>query len=156
MSKPTDDQVVQNAVLVNDNVKDSESDGTSILLNLEQMIKNSIVRIDKLKTESKLNKEMLADIFKNDPVYKEHDEQVKTATKTRTATKQQLLKQPQAAQLNSKVKEGSAEIKELSDALSEYLREYGRMSGTNEIETDDGEVREIVYTAKLVKKSSRF
>jgi hypothetical protein len=49
----------------------------------------------------------------------------------------------------------AAATKELDTALSDYLREYMRMSGTNEIETEDGDVREIVYVAKLIKKASR-
>jgi len=47
-------------------------------------------------------------------------------------------------------------LKDLQNALSDYLREYQRLSGSNEIEGDDGEVREIVYVAKLVKRTSRF
>ena len=42
------------------------------------------------------------------------------------------------------------------EGLSDYLREYQRLSGSNEIEGEDGELREIVYTAKLVKKSAQF
>ena len=46
-----------------------------------------------------------------------------------------------------------SEQSELKTGLSDYLREYQRLSGSNEIEGEDGEVREIVYVAKLVKKS---
>jgi hypothetical protein len=40
----------------------------------------------------------------------------------------------------------------MDTALSDYLREYERLSGTNQIETDDGHIHEIVYIAKLLKK----
>ena len=42
---------------------------------------------------------------------------------------------------------------ELNEGLSDYLREYQRLSGSNEIEGEDGELRTIVYVAKLVRKS---
>ena len=54
-----------------------------------------------------------------------------------------------------KVKDMTQENKDLSVAQSEYLREYARLSGTTEIEGEDGEVREIIYVAKLVKKARR-
>lgn len=66
----------------------------------------------------------------------------------------QILNLPANAGLNEKVKDLSGEVKELGGALSDYLREYQRMSGVNEIESEDGEVHEIVYTARLVKKSN--
>ena len=106
--------------------------------------------------ELKKLKEMLSDMFSNDSTYQEHDKAVKEATKIRTKTKLELLKQPAAGQLNNKIKELSSDLKDLQNALSDYLREYQRLSGSNEIEGDDGEVREIVYVARLVKRSSRF
>ena len=58
--------------------------------------------------------------------------------------------------IGEKAKDLSIEIKEANLGLSEYLREYQRMTGQSEIEGDDGEVREIVYTAKLIKKQKKF
>jgi hypothetical protein len=126
-----------------------------IILNLENLIKNHVSNIDRLKETLKKNKEMLDDIFLNDQTYKLHCDKVKEAGKVRANTKAQIMKQPNVFDLAKKIKEMQAERKELEGALSDYLREYTRLSGTNEIEGEDGEVREIVYTAKLVKKSSR-
>lgn len=136
-------------------VSEAPKDG-EVLINMEGMIKNYIASIDKLSDEAKKLKEMLDDIFANDPVYQEHLEKAKEATKLKTATKLQILKQPQAADLNEKIKSLKSQIKESQESLSDYLQEYQRMSGVNEIEGEDGEVREIIYTAKLVKKSSMF
>lgn len=63
------------------------------------------------------------------------------------------MKRPDVADLSNKLKDLKSEQTELKEGLSDYLRECQRLSGSNEIEGDDGEVREIVYTAKLVKKS---
>jgi len=148
-TQPDDAQPVQEATII-------EETPAELLGNLESSIKEHIVSIDTSKAELKKLKEMLSDMFSNDPTYQEHDKVVKEAAKIRTKTKYELLKQPAAAQLNSKIKELSADLKDLQNALSDYLREYQRLSGSNEIEGDDGEVREIVYVAKLVKRSSRF
>jgi len=149
MNTQTDDQPIQNGEIV-------EETGAELLVNLESTIKEHIASIDKSKGELKKLKEMLADTYCNDPVYQEHDKAVKDATKIRSKTKSELLKQPASAELNAKVKELSGELKDFQAALSDYLREYMRLSGSNEIEGDDGEVREIIYVAKLVKRSSKF
>ena len=150
MQTQTDDsQPVQDATIV-------EETPAQLLGNLESSIKEHIASIDTAKTELKKLKEMLSDMFSNDSTYQEHDKTVKEAVKIRTKTKLELLKQPAAAQLNTKIKEMSSDLKDLQNALSDYLREYQRLSGSNEIEGDDGEVREIVYVARLVKRSSHF
>ena len=142
-------QPIQDATIV-------EETPAELLGNLESSIKEHIVSIDTSKTELKKLKEMLSSMFTNDPTFQVHDKAVKEATKIRTTTKLELLKQPEAAQLNNKIKELSGDVKDLQNALSDYLREYQRLSGSNEIEGDDGEVREIVYVARLVKRSSHF
>lgn len=132
-----------------------EGSGASILLNLESMIKSNLSSIDRIKEEIDKKQGMLDDILNNDPTYKQHCDNAKEAGKIKSATKQQLLKQPQAADLANRVQTLRSELKEIQGGLSDYLKEYQRMSGTNEIEGDDGEVREIVYTAKLIKKFER-
>lgn len=129
------------------------SDGSAdVLLNLESLIKSHITTLDRLKEEIKVNQEMLNSYFENDPDFQEQNKKIKEETKVRTEIKQRILKQSQPAQLNEKIKASKADVKEMDKALSDYLSEYQRMSGVNEIECEDGEVREIVYTAKLIKK----
>jgi hypothetical protein len=131
-----------------------DPDAAQVLLDLETLIKTHIATIDKGKSELKKQREMLTSILENDETYRLHNDEAKKAAKTKAQTKYQLMQQPQNKQLADKVKTIAAEIKEQDAALSDYLREYQRMSGSTEIETDDGVVREIVYVAKLVKKSS--
>lgn len=133
-----------------------EVEAGQVLINMEAMIKSHLASIDKLQTEAKSLKGMLDDIFVNDPTFQDHDKKAKEAAKLKSQTKAEILKRPQPAELNNKVKSLKSEIKELQVALSDYLQEYARMSGVNEIEGEDGEVREIVYEARLVKKSSIF
>ncbi len=130
---------------------DLSGSDASVLLNMEGLIKNHIASIDKLGEEQKKLKEMLDDIFANDPTYQQHVEKAKEATKVKTATKLEILKQPQAADLNLKIKSLKSQIAEQQDALSDYLGEYQRMSGLTEIEGEDGEMHQIVMVAKLIK-----
>jgi len=132
-----------------------QDNGAQVLLDLETLIKTHIANIDKGKAELKKQREMLASVLENDETYRLHNDEAKKSAKTKAQTKYQIMQQPQNKALSEKVKTIAAEIKEQDGALSDYLREYQRMSGSNEIETDDGQIREIVYVAKLVKKSSK-
>lgn len=124
------------------------------VLELEQMIKTNITTLDRNKSELKKLKEMLESALLNDEPYRIATEKVKEAGKEKGKTKAAVMQNPATKQLDEKVKDLMQENKDLAAAQSEYLREYARLSGTNEIEGDDGEVREIVYIAKLVKKRS--
>ncbi len=129
----------------------SES-GAAVVMNLEGLIKGHIANIDRMDEEYRKYKEMLDDIFANDTTFQQHLEAAKEATRIKTATKQQILKQPQPADLNLKIKSLKSQMAETEEALSDYLSEFQRLSGLNEIEGEDGEMRQIVYVAKLVKK----
>lgn len=134
---------------------DTSSPDAAMVLELESMIKQGIATTDRNKSELKKLKEMLESALLNDETYRTAAEKAKEAAKEKGKAKLTILNVPANKQLAEKIKDLSSENKELQQAQSEYLREYARLSGTNEIEGDDGEVREIVYVAKLVKKSKR-
>lgn len=149
------DNTIQEAEVVTTPTDDTNASDATVLTSLESTIKQHIRLIDQNKSELKNIREMLASALANDETYKIHDEEAKKAAKVRAATKSELLKLTANKALVEKSHALATEIKESDDALSEYLREYQRISGSNEFETDDGEVREIVYVAKLVKKYTR-
>lgn len=131
-----------------------EVSNTQLIMNMENMIKSVMSTLDKLKIDMGAFQETLNDIFENDETYQEHSKLAKEASKVKSNTKRQILKQPQAGDLDNKIRTLKSEIKENKASLSDYLREYQRMSGINEIEGTDGELLEIVYDAKLVRKRS--
>lgn len=132
----------------------SAEDQSTLLTSLDEMIKAHVQSIDRLRTEVKKLREMIQDGFANDAVYKEHDDAAKAAAKVRQATKAQIMKQPAIVALVQKMKTLNSELKEKQFSLSDYLLEYQRLSGANQIETDDGQVLEIVNSAKVVRKAS--
>lgn len=156
MDEQTQEEVVDGEVVEDQTVSNPKSEGeVSVLLSLEQLIKSHIASIDKLREENRKHKQMLDDALLNDQVYQEHLKIAKEATKQKSATKQQIMKQPANIVLANKIKSMSTELKEKQMALSDYLLEYQRMTGVNEIEGDDGEVREIVNSAKVIKKAPK-
>jgi hypothetical protein len=146
---------VQEADVVTETQTPPVDTSGTVLIELESMIKSHISGIDSRKSELRKYREMLTSALASDETYQEHERLAKEAAKVKNGTRQQLMKLPANAQVLEKVHDLSIEIKEMDGALSDYLKEYERMSGSNEIETDDGMVRQIVYVAKLVKSSAR-
>lgn len=143
---PNDDlQIVEGEIITDDAAKAAQT------VDLTGLINSHINQIDHQRTQQGKFKDMLDSIFANDPTYQTHDAAVKEASRVRAGTKKQILSQSQAADLQSKINESRAHIKELNSALSDYLQEYARTTGLTSIETETGEVRQIVYTARLVK-----
>lgn len=158
MDDSTDQTLTNQSTLEDSVAQDSatSSNDSTIMLSLESMIKSHLSSIARLNDELKKHRGMFEAIFENDETYRKHSEQAKEASKLKSATRAQIMKQPQVAQLSEKIKSTRSEIKQLQEALSDYLNEFHRMSGVNEIESDEGEVLEIVQSARLVKKSANF
>lgn len=134
-------------------VEDAPVNGAATMLNLEELIKNHIDAIEKLRIEVKQQKEMYEDSFNNNPTYREHVEKVKEATKGRSQVRQQIAKQPSVAILDQKIKDLRFDMKEKNQTLSDLLADYKEQTGATQIETRSGQVLEIVSTAKLVRRT---
>ncbi len=130
----------------------TDQTNTTILESLESLIRENLAKVDKLSQDAAQQKEMIDSVLENDETYKQHADAVKAATKIKTATKQEILKRPDVSHINLKVKELDVEIKEIKESMNSYLQEYQRLSGSTEIEDDKGQVMQIVYTAKLIKR----
>ncbi len=127
-------------------------DQSEVIVNLDNLIKSHIKGIADTKENLKKHKDMFSDIFLNDKVYQEHDKKVKEVSKVRNATKAEIMKRSDVYTLNEKIKDMKLQVKELENALSEYIREYQRLTGANHIENESGDVLDIVYSVKLVKR----
>jgi hypothetical protein len=147
---------VQEAEIVEDTAPAQDSSQATVLLSLEELIKNHIASIDKNAEEIKKMQQMYTDSFENDPVYRENEAKAKEAAKVRNTTRENIAKQPAVADLANKIKNLRMELKESKTSLSDYLLEYQRMTnGVNEIEGHDGEVREIINSARVIKKAAK-
>jgi uncharacterized coiled-coil DUF342 family protein len=132
------------------------ADGAVNLLSVESLILSHNSKIDEIKKELNQYKEMVDSILDGSPEYQQKNEVAKAAAKEKNLIKKQLLGTAEAVKLLVKVKEYRDQIKDLKEALSDYLKQYQQLSGSNQIETPDGVLRQIVYTAKLVVKQEDF
>ncbi len=150
----TQDTEIVDAEVVDENTG-AEGNQATVLMSLEEMIKKSITRLDSLKTELKKHREMYDDAFQNNPTFRENTEKAKVAAKDLQVTKKNIASQPSVVQVALKMKSTREELKEIEQSLSDYLQEYQRLTGAHEIEGEDGKIRDIINTAKLVVRSSK-
>lgn len=129
-----------------------EENNVDTLLSLSGLIKTSLDTIKTLKEEYSQVKEMLESFLENDPEYAEVVIKAKTVAKEKASVKNRIIKQPEAADLENKVNDFKTRLRDLNKNLSSYLADYGRLSNSNQFEDNEGVVRDIVYTAKLVKR----
>jgi|SRR6185369_9815647 len=161
--KTTLDEIQEeNEIIEGEVASDSSgaSEGTDIsqaaaFLNLEELIKNHIEAIDKLKDELKQKREMFEDTFNNSLTYKEHMDKVKEANKAKASVRSELVKQPAVATLKQKVDDIRFDISEQSKTLSDLLQDFKEQTGATEIEARDGKIYAIVSISKLVTRSSK-
>jgi hypothetical protein len=122
------------------------------LLHVESLIASHQAKLETLKKESRETREMIKDMLEGNPEYVALAKEAKTHIGNRNAKKKEILSQSEAVHLNEKNKDYTSQMKELRDALSDYLKTYQQISGSNLLETPDGKLQEIVYTARLVIK----
>ncbi len=135
-------------------VTDIVPDTVRTQLSVESLIKTLISRIARVKEDLKPVKEMLSDLLNNNEKYQLADNEAKEASKKKSTVKKEILSTPEGKMASSKVDGLKSELKEAQEALSTYLAEYQKLTGSSEIEGEDGELRKIVYVAKLVKKTN--
>lgn len=129
-------------------------DAVKSQLSVESLIKTLISRIARVKEDLKPVKEMLSDLLDNNEEYQLAATAAKEASKKKSSVKKDVLSTPEGKMALAKVNEFKSELKEAQEALSSYLADYQRLTGSSEIEGEDGELRKIVYVAKLVRKTN--
>ena len=141
-------------------VADSEGEKSAVpndvdyLVSVEKLINLNIAKLERLKTEIRPVKEMVDSLLDSDLSYAELSEEAKKAAQKKTAKKKEIMNTANGKELNQKLKDMKNEMSDARDALSTYLREYQSKTGQNEFEGEDGELRQIVFVAKLVRKTN--
>ncbi len=129
-------------------------DNTKTLMAIESSIKMNMAKQERVKEELKPVIEMLKDFLAGDEKFAELTETAKRASKDKAGRKRELMDTPNGKELDMKLTSLKESSKEAQEALSDFLREYQRLTGLNEFEGEDGELRKIVYIAKLVRKTN--
>lgn len=146
---------IQDAELVENDVQTegNETADAIVITNLQNLINETLNKITTIGEEVKPLDEMISSVLENDEVFRNHAEAAKEAGKVKNATKAEIVKRPDVSNIFAKVKDKKSDLKEAKEALSEYLQEYSRLTGQRQFETPEGVVQEIVYSAKLVRRS---
>lgn len=147
------DQEVMGETALDDSVEQIP-DNVKTQLSVESLIKTLITRIARVKEDLKPVKEMLSDLLSNNEEYQIAESAAKEASKKKSAVKKEILSTPEGKMAQAKVNDLRKELREAQEALSSYLTDFQRLTGSSEIEGDDGELRKIVYVAKLVRKTN--
>lgn len=129
-------------------------DAVKTQLSVESLIKTLISRTARIKEDLKPAREMLTDLLNNNEAYQLAAGEAKEASKKKSSAKKEILSTPGGKMAQEKVNQLKSELDEAQEALSSYLADYQRLTGSNEIEGEDGELRQIVYVAKLVRKTN--
>lgn len=122
------------------------------LVNIESLINSHDSKLKTLTDDGKTYKEMVNNLLENDNEYVEAAKEAAKFAKLKNIAKKRVMASEAAKSTVEKLQDIQSQIKELKVALSDYLSQYVTLSGTNEIEGLDGVLRQIIYTAKLVKK----
>ncbi len=148
------DSIVIEEVTVTESTEEPEVsvDQSTVYLSLENLIRSNLTTIDTLQKQYREQKEMVDNVLENDQTYRQHLEQANEANKVKSGTKQQIMKRPDVIKIAEKMKGIKEEMKEVQATISDLLQEYQRLSGSNTIEREDGQILEIVSTSKLVKR----
>lgn len=126
----------------------------STITNLTSLINGHIAGLEREKESLGKLSEMLSDILANDPKYKEASDKTKELIKEKGKAKANVLQQSTAHDLAFKIKDSRIEIRQLSSELSGFLTEYQKLTGNNEFEGEDGEMRQIIVTARIVGRTN--
>ncbi len=126
----------------------------SELLDLEQTIKTYYQGAQSKRDEMKQYKEMIADTFANDKSLSEVEEKMKSVKMEANKIREHLAGTSAVIEAKQKLKELMAEVKDFDKALSKFLLQYREIAQTNQIMVREGEVYEIVQSAKLVKQTA--
>lgn len=117
----------------------------------EGVIKNQLQQIEVLQNEIKRLREMETDSLINNEAFSERKLAHEESTKQLKQAKQAALTTPEAKNISQKLSEAKDRLNDLRKSLSDALVSFEKLAGTNQIEVEDGDVRQISYTAKLIK-----
>lgn len=125
-----------------------------LIVSLTNLINSNLSEISNLEKELARHKEMVDSVLASDQTYREHAEKAKEAARIKSNTKKEIFKRPDVKHVVDKLTELRENLADTRDELSNYIQEYATASGQNYFEAEDGTIQEIVYIAKLRKKSA--
>jgi predicted nucleic acid-binding Zn-ribbon protein len=122
------------------------------IINLENLIKGYMADIAKLREEIKVHSDAIKGTVEQDKDYSEVAEKVNAIKKEQNKIKKALEEMDALVAQKMKLIDLKKDLKEMSDAMSDYLNEYSVLTNSTEFVGPDGDVFKILRTAKLAKQ----
>jgi len=124
--------------------------GSTVVQDLEARIKDTIHSIRMGKVEAKKRREQVNATLLNDEGYRGIVEDIKEDLQAKKQKRAEVFtKVPNLSKLTLELKNIRADMKEGKAALSDYLMEYERLTGSNEFELEDGTLLGIRKQASI-------
>ena len=137
---------------INDDSTQAPVSAAQSQLELEAIIHRYVRDIQASRERTKEKKSMLDASYENDAKYQEADEAVKKANKVKKEIQQRIRNLESVKLLTQELNDMKEEIKDMQEALSQYLKQYQDQTGSRYVTGEDGEMLEIINTRRLVKK----
>ncbi len=115
-----------------------------------ELIQKRLRMIADLRAELRALRQEASDILENDPEFvriKEETDLIKTQVKEQKA---RVIETSAYKEVQEKMKELRADLKDLQEALSQELVELYKEEGITTIEDADGEVKRLKFSVRLV------
>lgn len=134
-----------------DEAKQSD-DFAQTLHALESIIESKANKVMQLKQKSREKKEMLNNVFENDPAYQEAQAAREEATQQYKQRQSALNETAQVRQLREETREIRDEIKEIEESLSNHLINYHQLTNSTSFDTSEGDQWEFQIKARVKNK----
>lgn len=141
-------QTPQAAASIDDEAQQSDQYAETLSA-LEGLIERNATQLEEIKQEMKERREMLSNYFENDTELSAAEEEAKTYSQQIKERKQKLHGEPQAIELQTRLKELSERSKEIEDTLSNHLLKHYQMTNSTSFDTSDGDQWEYTLKAKV-------
>lgn len=107
--------------------------------------------IAETKTQAKTTKEQLTDIMDQNEDYRALEEELKELTAKRVKARDILKADSDYQKFASELDELKFKLKDLGEILSHHLVTYYNETNTTQIKDDQGELRQVIISAKIGK-----
>ena len=122
------------------------------LQSLEKLIERHANRLEEIKDKLGKRRQMLRDYLTNDEELETAKAESKELKQQVKARKAKVSEEPQAKEINLKIKELKKQRKELKESLSNHLVNHYRLTNSNSFDTSDGTQWEYAIKARVKSK----
>jgi DNA repair ATPase RecN len=116
---------------------------------LQNVIERNVEQLDEITDQIKHYREQMRNIFDNDPVLGEAEEQAAVVVNQVKERKSKLKADPEFTKLGVEVSELTDRKNDIRQALSGHLVNYYQLTNSTSFDTSDGDQREFTVSASV-------